>query len=87
MRGSALEYKRAFDRIRQLGVSPALFTFDRAPLMGKPNYAEHAQRWICRRSDGSFTEGFRDMGSAGSRHSGCSVAGARSPSQVRSPTV
>lgn len=60
-RGSALEYQRAFDRIRELGGSPALFTFDRAPLMGRPNYADYAGHWICQRRDGSFAEGFRDM--------------------------
>ncbi len=61
MRGSALELTEAFDRIRKLGGSPALFTFDRAPLMGKPNYAAYVGRWTCVRRDGSFAEGFRDM--------------------------
>jgi hypothetical protein len=60
-RGSALELQEAFDRIRRLGGSPALFTFDRAPLMGKPNYADYVGRWTCVRRDGSFAEGFRDM--------------------------
>jgi len=60
-RGSALDLQDAFDRIRQLGGSPALFTFDRAPLMGRPNYADHARDWTCQRRDRSFCEGFRDM--------------------------
>ena len=60
-RGSALELQTAFARIRQLGGSPALFTFDRAPLMGRPNYAQHVGRWVSRRRDGSFAEGFRDL--------------------------
>jgi hypothetical protein len=60
-RGSALELQEAFGRIRELGGSPALFTFDRAPVMGRPNYAEHVGRWTSVRRDGSFAEGFRDM--------------------------
>lgn len=61
MRGSALELSDSFARIKQLGGSASLFTFDRAPLMGKPNYADHVGKWVCRRRDGSFAEGFRDM--------------------------
>lgn len=60
-RGSALELSESFARIRKLGGSPALFTFDRAPFMGRPNYAEHAIDWTCVRRDGSFAQGFRDM--------------------------
>lgn len=60
-RGSALDLQDAFDRIRELGGSPALFTFDRAPLMGRPNYADYAGKWLCQRRDRSFCEGFRDM--------------------------
>jgi len=60
-RGSALELQDAFRRIRELGGSPALFTFDRAPLMGRPNYAAFVGRWTCVRRDGSFAEGFRDL--------------------------
>lgn len=60
-RGSALEYEEAFARIRELGGSPALFTFDRAPLMGRPNYAEYTGRWTSQRRDRGFAEGFRDM--------------------------
>jgi hypothetical protein len=60
-RGSALELQDTFTRIRKLGGSPALFTFDRAPLMGKPDYADYVGRWTCQRRDGSFAEGFRDM--------------------------
>ncbi len=60
-RGSALEYERAFDKIRAQGGSPALFTFDRAPLMGRPNYAEYASRWTLHDRNRSFAEGFRDM--------------------------
>ncbi|MHB1458460.1 MAG: hypothetical protein ACYC0V_16250 [Armatimonadota bacterium] len=59
--GSALEYHDAFDRIRELGGAPALFTFDRAPLMGRPNYADYAAKWTRQRRDGSFDEGFKDM--------------------------
>ena len=61
MRGSALDLQQAFDRIRELGGSPALFTFDRAPLMGRPNYADHVAGWTSQRRDRSFAEGFRDM--------------------------
>ncbi len=61
MRGSALDYRQGFDRVKELGGSAALFTFDRAPLMGKPNYADYVQDWICQRRDGSFNEGFRDL--------------------------
>ncbi len=61
MRGSALEYHDAFQRVTELGGARALFTFDRAPLMGRPNYAAYAQRWLSKRRDGSFEEGFRDM--------------------------
>ncbi len=60
-RGSALEMEQSFARIRGLGGSPALFTFDRAPLMGRPNYAECVARWTSQRRDGSFAEGFRDL--------------------------
>jgi len=60
-RGSALELQDAFGRIRELGGSPALFTFDRAPLMGRPNYADYAGQWTCVRRDGSIAQGFRDM--------------------------
>jgi len=60
-RGSALELHDAFDRIRELGGSPALFTFDRAPLMGRPNYASYVGQWTLVRRDGSFAQGFRDM--------------------------
>ena len=60
-RGSALELHEAFAKIKRLGGSPALFTFDRAPLMGHPNYAEHVGRWTSQRRDRSFAEGFRDM--------------------------
>ena len=60
-RGSALELQTSFDRIRKLGGSPALFTFDRAPLMGKPDYASFVGKWTCQRRDGSFAEGFKDM--------------------------
>lgn len=59
--GSALEYKDAFKKIRELGGSPALFTFDRAPLMGKPNYADYFTKWVCMGRDGSFEVAFKDM--------------------------
>lgn len=61
LHGSALDYQKAFDRIHELGGSAALFTFDRAPLMGKPNYADYIGRWTCQRRDGSIEEGFKDM--------------------------
>lgn len=60
-RGSGIDIQDAFDRIRALGGLPALFTFDRAPLMGRPNYADHVARWAGRRRDGSFYQAFRDM--------------------------
>ncbi len=60
-RGSALELEDSFRRIRELGRSPALFTFDRAPLMGRPNYADYVGHWTCVRRDGSFAQGFRDL--------------------------
>ncbi|HQK96142.1 MAG TPA: hypothetical protein PLD23_21780, partial [Armatimonadota bacterium] len=60
-RGSGLELETAFRRIRELGGSPALFTFDRAPFMGKPNYAEHGGRWVLQRRDQSIAEAFKDM--------------------------
>jgi hypothetical protein len=60
-RGSALDLQEACERIRALGGSPALFTFDRAPLMGRPNYADHVGRWTCQRRDLTFCEGFRDL--------------------------
>jgi len=60
-RGSGLDLQEAFGRIRALGGSPALFTFDRAPLMGRPNYADHVAQWTLQNRDGSFAEGFRDM--------------------------
>ena len=60
-RGSGIDMQDAFDRIRELGGMPALFTFDRAPLMGRPNYADHVARWAGRRRDGSFYQAFRDM--------------------------
>ena len=59
-RGSAVDLQDAFNRIRELGGSPALFTFDRAPLMGRPNYADHVGRWTFQQRDRSFLEGFRD---------------------------
>lgn len=61
LRGSALDLHAAFRRIRQLGGSTALFTFDRAPLMGRPNYADHARRWVATDRDGRIVEAFRDM--------------------------
>jgi len=60
-RGSGLDFQAAFDRIRELGGSPALFTFDRAPLMGRPNYADYVARWTFQQRDQSFLEGFRDL--------------------------
>lgn len=59
--GSALEYKDSFKKIRELGGSPALFTFDRAPLMGQPNYADYFTKWVCVGRDGSFEVAFKDM--------------------------
>lgn len=59
--GSALEYHDAFNMIRKLGGSPALFTFDRAPLLGRPNYADYVSKWARCRRDGTFDEGFTDM--------------------------
>ncbi|MHB1000682.1 MAG: hypothetical protein ACYC27_15685 [Armatimonadota bacterium] len=60
-RGSGLDYQKSFDKIKELGGSSALFTFDRAPLMGFPNYANYVGKWTCKRRDGSIEEGFRDM--------------------------
>ncbi|MBI2298629.1 MAG: hypothetical protein HYU66_06700, partial [Armatimonadetes bacterium] len=60
-RGSGLELQTAFSKLRALGGSPALFTFDRAPLMGHPNYAAYIGRWTDQRRDGSYAEGFRDL--------------------------
>lgn len=59
--GSSLEYKDSFKKIRELGGSPALFTFDRAPLMGRPNYADFFTKWVCVGRDGSFEAAFKDM--------------------------
>ncbi|MBP5274638.1 MAG: hypothetical protein ILO36_06870, partial [Abditibacteriota bacterium] len=43
--GSGLEFGETFENIKRLGGYTALFTFDRAPLMGKPNFADYAQKW------------------------------------------
>ena len=58
-RGSGLELEAAFSRIRELGGSPALFTIDRAPFLGKPHDAAHAG--VLQRRDQSIAEAFRDM--------------------------
>jgi hypothetical protein len=60
-RGSGLEMMQAFEQVRSLGGSAALFTFDRAPFMGYPHFADLAGDWVLPRRDGSFREGFRDM--------------------------
>ncbi len=59
--GSALEYQDSFDKIKSLGGHSALFTFDRAVLMGRTNYADYASKWLNIKRDGSFETAFRDM--------------------------
>jgi len=59
--GSALEYQESFDNIKRLGGNAALFTFDRAPLMGRPNYADYAGKWTNVKRGGSFEEAFKDI--------------------------
>lgn len=59
--GSGLEYQDSFDLIKELGGHSALFTFDRAVLMGRTNYADHASKWLNIKRDGSFEVAFKDM--------------------------
>lgn len=59
--GSALEYEETFQNIKRLGGSAALFTFDRAPLMGRLNYAAYVGKWTNVKRGGAFEEAFRDL--------------------------
>ncbi|MBO4548816.1 MAG: hypothetical protein J5758_06340, partial [Abditibacteriota bacterium] len=59
--GSSLELSETFENIKRLGGYSALFTFDRAPLMGKPNFADYAQKWANVKRSGVWEEAFIDM--------------------------
>ncbi|MBO4548501.1 MAG: hypothetical protein J5758_04720, partial [Abditibacteriota bacterium] len=59
--GSGLDIKKTFARIKELGGSAALFTFDRAPLMGRVNFADYVQDWANKKRNGSWENAFSDM--------------------------
>ncbi|MBQ9358617.1 MAG: hypothetical protein IJT95_03665 [Abditibacteriota bacterium] len=59
--GGSLDYKKAFGRIKELGGSAALFTFDRATLMGTANFADYVQDWANKKRSGAWETAFNDM--------------------------